>query len=955
MRSTVSHFLFFVILPVAVAAGLGFYALTIEEAHRKTLVIRELERDLSETVRALDTRIHVSDRLSGFGRQVFRLASAPHRLVRLQKAAERAWGFAFDLYLFDAHGQLVTPREIPLRSRFLGQKLWDKAILKIRDDPAKPAFNLRTALGASFDLEFFQEGIPLMPVSSRGSDGMLYWQERHPGKDASGLVLIAWRLPAATEILDVLARKTPRRPVALVTIDPTGTARSCWNTVASATLTEFAARSRQEKSHTFEFLDRIWVKAATPELTVYAGGEATRFRLDRWRAAISLASGLFLLALSLAWFRLPVLAPGVFISIRYKLVGLFVFAVLVPLMGISFLGFRSLKNLREVRIGEVFQEAKDLLYSLDAQFLQEVDRHRRFCEAIRDDPDMHRDPPGFREKIRKLQVVDTLDIMEMRDITGRVIFTTRNPQSTQALGKVAAALAVTCMENAPRLQDRLAPHREALGRQVDPLARMALESPELGLRHIAERPGVPHKLQFGSHKVFWYWDVYDDPRLEPAFIYIHKKVKNVIADFLRQHFRKGRLRRIGRFTLLVRWGSVEKWYPEGFRSPGRFRRFLDRVRLSGQPFLSGLRWGGRPCFAVGVPGIHLEDHQLLALYPEAAVDREIQREGRWILLGMSLALLLAAGSGWLFSKTLLVPIADVTQGISLIHARELTHRLPIRSEDEFGSLARLMNDVIEGLDDLAVARVIQEQLFPPAELTVGEYEIFGLSRAMVDVGGDYFDYRGNPERGIWGIVGDVSGHGVSAALVMGMAKCFFSNPELAGQPLAAQLVRFNHFLLDTIKKAKMMSLQVFAVDPVRHVMEFANAGHCFPFFWKAATGRIEELEMPSLPIGRLGRASYKSLEVALAPGDCLLFYSDGMFEALNPEGRFFGETQQAIDFAQVAASLDSPRDIVAAMFERLHAFTGGAPANDDVTIICMKRRVNSPPQDRSTSTPGAAT
>jgi len=308
----------------------------------------------------------------------------------------------------------------------------------------------------------------------------------------------------------------------------------------------------------------------------------------------------------------------------------------------------------------------------------------------------------------------------------------------------------------------------------------------------------------------------------------------------------------------------------------------------------------------------------------------------WVLL-VSVALMVFLATaiiGALLSEQFLRPINDLSRGIKSIEERNFTYRVPIHAPDELGEMSVLMNRVIDGMKDLEVARIVQENLFPQEYLDIGGYRIFGKSRAMSDIGGDYFDYFGI-EGKIVGVIGDVSGHGVSAALIMGMAKCAFSTDEHLGRSLIENLASFNRFMLKTIKKKKMMTLFHYCLDTEKNIFYYSNAGHNTPFLWNDRKKESESLQIGGMPLGVRVKTTYEVVEIPLFPGDSIMMYTDGLVEAPDRHGGILGYPTAQQWFDDVS-QLDSI-EMVDGLFKRFEEYTRGTEPNDDVSIICLKR------------------
>lgn len=349
---------------------------------------------------------------------------------------------------------------------------------------------------------------------------------------------------------------------------------------------------------------------------------------------------------------------------------------------------------------------------------------------------------------------------------------------------------------------------------------------------------------------------------------------------------------------------------------------------------------GEETLWIGFPCRMLDSFTLVAKTSLGSVSVGIAHLWRqlWLLAGM----LLCAGAlmAWLLTDQVLLPLRDVTTGIEAIARRDFRHRVPVRSGDELGEIAGLMNRVTEGMRDLEVARVVQESLLPGEGIVAGDFEIAGISRAMTDIGGDYFDYKVIDGRHLVGLIGDVAGHGVPAALIMGMAKSAFALLAKSEQPLNGFVTAFNELLVSQgVKRKYMMTMFCFALDLKTGQMTVLNSGHNFPFLFRADSGRVEELELVGHPLGVRKKMILKQGEIHLGPGDTLLLYTDGLIESSNESGLVVGYQRMAGWVAEHASGPEkSSEQIAGAVFRAFDEFIGNRPAGDDVTVVCLRRR-----------------
>jgi serine phosphatase RsbU (regulator of sigma subunit) len=265
----------------------------------------------------------------------------------------------------------------------------------------------------------------------------------------------------------------------------------------------------------------------------------------------------------------------------------------------------------------------------------------------------------------------------------------------------------------------------------------------------------------------------------------------------------------------------------------------------------------------------------------------------------------------LFSPPVLLLLALV--GLVFVLMLELADRVTVR-------------------DELEVARQLQRELLPASAPDLPGYAFAFSYRTANAIGGDYYDFL--PLRdGRWVVVvGDASGHGIAAGLVMAIAK---ASLELAIDldPRPAAVARMvNRALFRTGGRRAFMTLFLGLLDPPRGHLRFASVGHPYPLLRRRA-GEILEIGEGSLPLGVRPNLDPVCGEIDLASGDLLVLYTDGIPEALNAEGASFG-------FDRLSRSLangGSAQEIHDRVLSEVGAFTRGAPVRDDSSLVVMSR------------------
>src|SRR5215475_15696037 len=239
--------------------------------------------------------------------------------------------------------------------------------------------------------------------------------------------------------------------------------------------------------------------------------------------------------------------------------------------------------------------------------------------------------------------------------------------------------------------------------------------------------------------------------------------------------------------------------------------------------------------------------------------------------------------------------------------------------------------------ELETARNIQQSILPAAMPLATGLEIFASYLPMAEVAGDFYDFldQGGGRLGV--LVADVSGHGVPAALIASMVKvAFAAQADHASDP-ARVIAGMNHALCGKFGFAYVTATYAF-IDPTRRTLAYASAGHP-PILLLRANGAIESLEEGGLVLAFTPDAPYLAASVTMNHGDRLLLYTDGLLEAADLRGAFFGD-KRLFESLRAAAALDLPASIHHLIGD-LNAWRGpNAPLTDDVTLVAVALRTD---------------
>jgi serine phosphatase RsbU (regulator of sigma subunit) len=237
--------------------------------------------------------------------------------------------------------------------------------------------------------------------------------------------------------------------------------------------------------------------------------------------------------------------------------------------------------------------------------------------------------------------------------------------------------------------------------------------------------------------------------------------------------------------------------------------------------------------------------------------------------------------------------------------------------------------------ELELATEIQQTFQPSAPPIVDGYEFQGISFSCYEIGGDYYDFISLQDKKMLIALGDVSGKGTAAALLMSSLHAAIHTQVTARTSLYNLVKSVNLYLAENTPTNRFVTLFIAELDPLSGILNYINAGHNPPLMGYA-DGTIEQLDAGGFPLGILPTAEYEVGQLKLNSGDTLVIYSDGVSEANNLKEEEFGmERLSQVISKNIAASAAGMRDKVESA---LSAFTQTAPANDDITLVIVKRK-----------------
>ena len=333
------------------------------------------------------------------------------------------------------------------------------------------------------------------------------------------------------------------------------------------------------------------------------------------------------------------------------------------------------------------------------------------------------------------------------------------------------------------------------------------------------------------------------------------------------------------------------------------------------------------------------------------------------VLGTSLiviaAVFLCVEAGSLFfigglTRSITRTVKDTYKATRQVEAGNLSHRIPIRADDQLNSMAASFNEMTENVQrliaevkdkerqdlELQIAREVQLGLFPKRQLQSGSLEVAGFCRPARSVSGDYYDFVHLDDRKIALVIGDVSGKGISAALLMAsiqsslQAQIMMAANSSAARLSPAEIVgHLNEQLHRTTTAERFATFFCSVYDDDTEELRYTNAGHVPPIVVRQ--GSIVQLEPNGTIVGAFPDVRYEESRIKLNPGDLIVATTDGVTECENAAGDQYG-TNRLIELL-ASNSMKSLEELTAIIIDSVSEWADDLAGQDDTTLLLARR------------------
>lgn len=700
----------------------------------------------------------------------------------------------------------------------------------------------------------------------------------------------------------------------------------------------------------------------TPEFRIFAVSARDFTEKQKWLGAKLAAFILLLLLLPFYSYTFKTMVrkvPGV-IKIRPRLAFLFFFANVVPFLGMSIIAREYYEQKRVSMLKDIHRRSIDLLQDYDKRLESTISRFEYNVQTFFDNWAAEMDK-AILDRNRNDQIIAAMNQTHVDNFF--VI--------SSSSAEVGSFAGVNRVEESLSVKDEA--HEKGKAKKQHGYKKSDLANSQIfnliGKRIMNELNGVSK-----SNKDATKLELFAESILQKSFVEItHSfikamggvsswgfgKVQNLtllkfmsikgseIVDFMavvlwnsktvQAHYLRHTIIPINRNTLglkvLARLEISHEFIPRGYETDRALVNFVNQATDRPGEEIETVEIQGKGYMAICFRGRFLERYKLIGLFPLERLDRQIGRQkGDLMLLGV-LSVLLGLLLAQILTRAFVKPLEQLQASALAIENRDFHHRYSEAGKDEFAEIGQIFNEVMVGLEELEVAKVVQESLFPLESIKVGRVKIFGRSISMAELGGDYFDYFAIDERACGILMGDVAGHGVGAALIMAMAKSgILSSKSSLKKP--QQLLQQMHQLIyssKTSRQKKVMTFQYLCLDSGSGLGNYANAGACSPILVENHGKSAREVSLAGAALGAFKKARFNEIEIQFKPGDAILFYTDGIIEARNRQGEEIGY-ERFCELARKSWSND-PATMYSAIYQAYLQHIGGQEAQDDLTMV----------------------
>lgn len=342
---------------------------------------------------------------------------------------------------------------------------------------------------------------------------------------------------------------------------------------------------------------------------------------------------------------------------------------------------------------------------------------------------------------------------------------------------------------------------------------------------------------------------------------------------------------------------------------------------------------------------------------ESVIAQRVERERMELATIALFTLLIGCALSAALIAVFVRPIQALSDSVRAIGEGAMVADIGASGNEEIDDIARAFNEVTAKFrsaqghlmeqermqKEMQVAQEIQQMLLPRKVPELEGFELGYLYRAAKEVGGDYYDFLTVDDRTVGVVVADVSGKGVPGSLVMTMIRTALRMEARGNRSASSVMAKMNTFVTEDMKKGMFVTMFYVVLDSVNRAVTYASAGHNPMILYRGDSNATYFLKPKGIPVGinvpdeDLFRKTICVEKLTLQQDDMLVIYTDGITEAMNLDREQFGEGRLLAAIKRYGHQ--TAQEFSDALNQEINEFTGGAPQNDDITLVAIKEKV----------------
>ncbi|MDD3000480.1 MAG: SpoIIE family protein phosphatase [Candidatus Riflebacteria bacterium] len=637
-------------------------------------------------------------------------------------------------------------------------------------------------------------------------------------------------------------------------------------------------------------------------------------------------------------------SESTWISIKHKLIFVFLSSVYMPIITLYVFSFSAITSHRTILENNTIKNLTDILYKLDSDYSNKEKEILEKFRRIYQSKDHWKNKLNLahhetRKEINNAAYPITnkninhdgwLNWIDIRDIKQNRIYNMASKEIRDRVNTFARILSLLCLQKV--MPEQLQKAKSDIKR-ADMMLANFFESPIMGVSRLIEQPDNLIYHEFNSDGVYWYWNYYNDPSSNIAYISLNTIGRKNIVDYLESAFiKRHNIENVGiKFFAYHKKDKIK--IPQEAPDNESINNLIDQTEISRNIETKIIKSNGVNYIAVCFPGVKLINTYVTAMYPISYIDNKITQLENNVLFGILIVLVFSVLTGLLLSQNFIYPLKELDNGLKALQKRETDYSVKVDNRDELGLLAITFNKMVYEIKEMLLAAAIQKCLIPSKTMQTEKYDFALYNQMAGDVGGDYADFFNIEKDELLIVIGDVTGHGVSSSLLVAMVKA--SIFKFCSVILPHKIFsKIGEMIFELLKRKKLMTMLAIKLNLKNNSYLFTNAGHPYPIICDK-NGNITELEADAMPLGVSAKRNvYSDRELTFESNDVMMLYSDGICEAEDETGKPYGKNR-LFELLQNNKEKNS-NDIKEAIIKDFNAFIGKSELSDDITFIIIK-------------------